>query len=181
MKQFIILLFAFSFIACQNNSKQKENTSTSQKTQNSKVVDRKQKDDPFSVYEFDDFQKLFLNKKDGKVHVINFWATFCAPCLKEMPYFYQLNKETDAEVLMVSLDMGMMMDSDLKPYLEKHPVEAKLIVLDDPESNKWIPKVNPNWNSSIPATLIYKDDESKFYDKPFRNYKELLTAVKQFD
>lgn len=176
MKRFLLFIFLFSLLSCQHNKKQETKTN-----ENTDIDLQKEGiDEDFTVYKFDGFEK-FLHQKDGKIHVINFWATFCPPCIKEMPYFEKLNKETEVDVLLVSLDMGMMMDEDLKPFLKKHPIESKLIVLDDPESQQWIPKVAPSWKSSLPATLIYKNDKSKFFEKPFRSYDELISEIDKFN
>ena len=57
-----------------------------------------------------------------KTYVINFWATWCAPCVKELPYFEEVNKEfkdKNTEVILVSLDFPSQIESKLKPYLKK--------------------------------------------------------------
>ena len=51
--------------------------------------------------------KPLLEKEDGKTYIINFWATWCAPCVKELPYFEKIKEEyadNNVEVLLVSLD-----------------------------------------------------------------------------
>ena len=48
--------------------------------------------------------KPLLNQKGDKIYVVNFWATWCAPCIKELPYFEVLNQREDVQVLLVSLD-----------------------------------------------------------------------------
>ncbi len=166
-------------LSCKQSGQQMHQTQEKQKDREA-ALDQSLPDDPFAVYNFDSFEQLFLHQQDNQIHVINFWGTFCAPCLAEMPYFEKLNKETEVNVLLVSLDMGFMMDTRLKPYLKKHPLDAKLIVLNDPSSKKWIPKVNPDWSSSLPATLIYKNDKSAFFERTFGSYEELLAEVKKF-
>ena len=133
------------------------------------------------VYDFAGFEKL-LNKKDDKVYVINFWATWCAPCVKELPHFEKLNKDykhNNVEVILVSLDFPHLYESKLKPYIEKKNLKSKVIALDDAEMNSWIPKVSKDWSGSIPATVIYKNDTRKFFEKSF-SYDELEKEVKQF-
>src|SRR5690606_8072833 len=133
------------------------------------------------VYDFNGFQK-FLQKKDGKVYVVNFWATWCAPCVKEMPYFEKLNEEyksDNVEVLFVSLDFPHLYDSKLKPFIKDKNIKSKVIALNDVDMNTWIPKVDENWSGSIPATIIYKNDTSKFYEQSF-TYESLETEIKQF-
>lgn len=133
------------------------------------------------VYDFNGFKK-FLEEKDGKVHVINFWATWCAPCVKELPYFEKINedyRDENVKVLLVSLDFPHLYESKLKPFIINKKIQSKVIALDDADMNTWIPKVNSKWSGSIPATIIYKNGESKFYEQSF-TYEELQQEIKHF-
>jgi thiol-disulfide isomerase/thioredoxin len=133
------------------------------------------------VYDFAGLEP-FLNKKDDKIYVVNFWATWCAPCVKELPYFEKLNSEyknQNVEVILVSLDFPHLYDKKLKPFITEHKLASKVIALDDADMNTWIPKVDENWSGSIPATVIYKNDERQFFEQSF-NYEELEKEVKQF-
>ncbi len=133
------------------------------------------------IYNFASFEKL-LNKKDDKIYVINFWATWCAPCVKELPHFEKLNKNykgSNVEVILVSLDFPHLYESKLKPYIKKKDLKSRVIALDDPDMNSWIPKISKDWSGSIPATVIYKNDIRKFFEKSF-SYDELEKEVKQF-
>lgn len=134
-------------------------------------------------YDFETF-KTFLNKKDRTTYVINFWATWCLPCLKELPYFEKLNqqyKDKGVKVILVSLDMPKRIESNLIPFIAKRKLQSQVIHLDDPDANTWIEKVSPNWGGSIPATVIYNATESKFYERIFIYEdleKELKTILK---
>ena len=133
------------------------------------------------VYDYAGFE-TFLNKKDNKVYVINFWATWCAPCVKELPYFEKLNSEyknKNVEVILVSLDFPHLYDKKLKPFIKDKKLSSKVIALDDVDMNTWIPKVDESWSGSIPATIIYKNDNRKFYEQSF-TYEELEKEVKKF-
>jgi thiol-disulfide isomerase/thioredoxin len=133
------------------------------------------------VYDYNGFEK-FLNNKDDKVYVINFWATWCAPCVKELPYFEKLNenyKSENVEVVLVSLDFPHLYETKLKPFIKDKKLKSKVIVLEDVDMNTWIPKVNENWSGSIPATIIYKNDGKKFFEQSF-TYEELEIEVKRF-
>ncbi len=133
------------------------------------------------IYDYAGFEK-FLNKKDDKVYVINFWATWCGPCVKELPYFENLNEEyknKNVEVILVSLDFSHLYDKKLKPFIKEKKISSRVIVLDDVDMNTWIPKVDESWSGSIPATIIYKNDKKQFYEQSF-TYEELEKEVKQF-
>ena len=142
--------------------------------------EKKKQNEDFSIetYNFSELES-FLHKKDDKLYVVNFWATWCKPCVEELPYLLKLSEEKDVELILVSLDLPNMKESQLKPFLQKHNITEKVILLDDPNSNAWIPKVDENWQGAIPATKIYKNDNSKFIARPFRNYEELLDEVEQ--
>ncbi len=133
------------------------------------------------VYNFDAFE-TFLNNTDNKTYIVNFWATWCGPCIKELPYFEKLNakyKEQGVEVLLVSLDFPKQYEKKLIPYINEKQLQSKVIALNDPDSNMWIPKVNKDWSGAIPATLIYNKHKRQFYERSF-NYDELKAEVEQF-
>lgn len=140
-----------------------------------------QNDIDLEIYDYKGFEK-FLNKKDDKIYVINFWATWCAPCVKELPYFEKLNKEyksKNVEVVLVSLDFPHLYETKLKPFINDKNLMSKVIALNDVDMNTWIPKVDKNWSGSIPATIIYKNDIKKFFEQSF-SFEELEKEVKQF-
>ncbi|MDO5973406.1 TlpA disulfide reductase family protein [Flavivirga jejuensis] len=166
---------------------------TSCKQENKKVVkdiaiakkevssDVNSNDVELEVYDYEGFKK-FLNKKDDKVYVINFWATWCAPCVKELPYFEKLNSEysdKNVEVILVSLDFPHLYESKLKPFIKKRDLKSKVIALDDADMNTWIPQVSKDWSGAIPATVIYRNDSNKFFEGSF-TYETLETEVKSF-
>lgn len=133
------------------------------------------------VYNYEGFKK-FLNKKDDKTYVINFWATWCAPCIKELPYFEKLNAKynnKNVEVILVSLDFPHLYESKLKPFIKEKKLKSKVIALDDADMNSWIPKVDKSWSGSIPATIIYNKNDRKFFEQSF-TYEELQREIKTF-
>lgn len=133
------------------------------------------------IYDYNEL-KPFLNKKDNKVHVVNFWATWCAPCVKELPYFEKINQiysDKNVEVLLVSLDFPRQYETKLKPFLKAKQLKSKVICFDDLDQNMWIPAINANWTGALPATIIYKGNEQKFYEGSL-TFKELESEVKQF-
>ncbi|MEO1437436.1 MAG: TlpA disulfide reductase family protein [Bacteroidota bacterium] len=133
----------------------------------------------FPVLEsFDDFQKV-LKPGDDRLYVINFWATWCKPCIEELPYFEQVNAEypnTEVEVILVSLDAGKQIAKRLVPFLEKHELNSDVLVLDDPDFNTWIDKVSSDWSGAIPATIFVKGDKQQFFEQSF-DLEELKTKV----
>lgn len=133
------------------------------------------------VYDFDTFEHL-LYKEDNKTYIVNFWATWCKPCIKELPYFEEIGenyKYQNVEVLLVSLDFSEKLESLVLPFMEKHNIKSKVVLLDDVNSNRWIPKVSETWSGAIPATLIYNQSNRKFYEGAF-TYEQLETELKTF-
>ncbi|MEM5565516.1 redoxin domain-containing protein [Psychroserpens sp. AS72] len=134
------------------------------------------------VFNYNELESYLNSKDDSKIYVINFWATWCAPCVKELPYFEELNAKysnKNVEVILVSLDFPKQIESKLVPFLVKRNLKSEVVILDDVDSNTWIPKVNENWSGAIPATVIYNKGKSTFYERSF-NYQELESELKQF-
>ncbi|WP_047545089.1 TlpA family protein disulfide reductase [Psychroserpens sp. Hel_I_66] len=134
------------------------------------------------VLNFNELESYLKSKDDNKTYVVNFWATWCAPCVKELPYFEDLNSNyssKNVEVILVSLDFPKQIETKLKSFLEKRHLKSEVIVLNDVDSNTWIPKVDKNWSGAIPATIIYNSNKTTFYERSF-NYEELENELKQF-
>lgn len=126
--------------------------------------------------------KPLLEQKDGKTHIINFWATWCKPCVDELPAFEKLHANLNpdkVEVLLVSLDFPNQIEEALLPFIKERQLKPEVIVLDDPDQNKWINGVDKSWSGAIPATLIYNKDKRAFYEQSF-DYDTLLTEVQKF-
>lgn len=169
---FLLLLIVFS--ACKEDSKTIIEAAKPISNNTVKVVD-------LEIYDYIGLEPL-LNKKDNKTYVINFWATWCAPCVKELPYFEELNKthsKNNLEVILVSLDFPKQYEKRLKPFILKHKLNSKVIALDDVDSNSWINKISPDWTGAIPATLIYNKNKRAFYEQSF-NYEALKIEVEKF-
>lgn len=172
MIRLLLLIFVLCFMSCVRHEK---------KVDNSKLNIEFEANENLEVYDFKALNKL-LNKKNDTLYVINFWATWCAPCVKELPYFEKVTKIYDnskVKVVLVSLDFPHLYEKKLKPFIKEKKLSSRVIALDDPDMNTWIPKVDEDWSGSIPATIIYKNDKRRFYEQSF-TYEELEKELKPF-
>lgn len=131
-----------------------------------------------TVYDnYSSLKKEVLSDKNA-VYVVNFWATWCGPCVKELPHFEQLNyANKNIKVVLVSLDFKNQLESKLLPFLKKKSIKSEVVLLTDTNYNSWLPLVDKDWSGSIPATLIIKNGQQFFVEKIFSNYEELNTYV----
>lgn len=136
-----------------------------------------------SVYNYADLEPL-LNpaSNNDTLYIFNFWATYCAPCIKELPMFEDIKAEyasSKVKVVLISLDFKKQLDSRVIPFLVKHHIQSEVILLSDPDTNTWIDKIEPTWSGAIPATLFVRGKQRAFYEKEFKE-DELRDVVKQF-
>lgn len=167
------LIFVIMLVSCKETVKNELDDSS--------VVSAEIQENELEVYDFEGLQK-YLTTSSDTTYVINFWATWCAPCIKELPYFERLNSsyaDEKVEVILVSLDFPKKYESHLKPFIKKKKLKSKVVALNDPNSNTWIKMISMDWTGAIPATLIFNKDKRQFYEKTF-TFDELETEVKQF-
>ena len=128
-----------------------------------------------------DYNELtpLLQQKGDMVYVVNFWSTWCAPCVKELPYFEALNQQQDVEILLVSLDFPKHKASRLIPFLIENDRKSKVLLLDDEDENTWINAIDPSWSGALPATLIYTQQKRGFYEQSF-SQNELQQLISSF-
>jgi thiol-disulfide isomerase/thioredoxin len=105
--------------------------------------------------------ETMLQKKEGPIQVINFWATWCGPCVKELPMFEQVNtNNANVKVTLVSLDFADKLDK-VDAFVMRKSMKSEVVLLDEIDYNSWIDKVEKSWEGAIPATLIYNPTTGK--------------------
>ncbi|GAB5401367.1 MAG: hypothetical protein Aureis2KO_29520 [Aureisphaera sp.] len=132
------------------------------------------------ILDFNELEDRYLEIENDTTYVVNFWATWCKPCVKELPAFEQLwhtYRDNKVKVVLVSLDFPEKIEAGVIPFIEKRGIASKVVLLDDPDANSWIPKVSEEWSGAIPATIIVTKDARKFYERSF-TYEELEQEVK---
>lgn len=131
------------------------------------------------VIDFAGFQQILKEQATDKTVVYNFWATWCKPCVEEMPYFEQLNQNYAAkgvEVVFVSLDFKSKQQK-VTEFVAQKDLKADVVMLYEPDFNSWIDKISTQWSGAIPATLVVKGKERKFHEGQF-TYQQLEDFVK---
>ena len=123
---------------------------------------------------------FLLNQKSDSVYVVNFWATWCKPCVEELPYFEAFtaqHKNDKIKVILCSLDFPKKVESQLLPFLKKNKLKSEVVVLLDGKFNNWINKVSKKWDGAIPVTYIYKGNKEHFINSSIESSKELEDAI----
>ena len=179
MKHSLLVPGLILFLVCCKESG--DQTIVGKETSKNQVEETSKTTSNFS-FEIVDFNGLkpYLSTDNDSIYVVNFWATWCKPCVKEMPYFQRLAKEYSSKkvkLLLVSLDFPNKYESLLQPFIEENNIDSEVIALNDPNSNAWIPQIDESWSGAIPATIIFNKDERKFYEQSF-TYEELENQLK---
>lgn len=135
---------------------------------------------PYPVMEeFADLEPI-LHYQTDTTYVINFWATWCKPCVEELPYFEQLHSEIagkKVKIILVSLDFKKDIPTKLLQFVRDNHIQSDVIALADGRYNDWIEKVDPEWGGAIPITLVYGPKGRVFQPEQFASYEELKTMV----
>jgi len=110
------------------------------------------------------------------VYVMNFWATWCAPCVKELPYFEKLAatyKHKPLKVLLVNLDFKSKLEKEVIPFVKKHNLKTEVLLIEN-HDQKFINQVNKDWSGALPATLVINKNKGirEFYEQEF-TFEEL--------
>jgi thiol-disulfide isomerase/thioredoxin len=102
--------------------------------------------------------------------IINFWATFCAPCNKEIPYFQstvEKYKQQGVELILVSLDLPDYYPARIAKFAGEHGYHATLAWLNETDADYFCPRIDKSWTGGIPSSLFVnnKTHYHRFYDR----------------
>lgn len=129
------------------------------------------------------FEQLAARMASPKQEVVvyNFWATWCKPCVEEMPAFEKLAADYKAKglaVVFVSMDFKSK-HAKVVEFAAQKELKNEVVLLNAPDYNAWIDKLSPEWSGAIPATLVVKKTGNvrKFHEGSF-TYEELVSFIK---
>ena len=143
--------------------------------------------DTIEYHIFDTYEELnakLFHPAEDEIILVNFWATWCGPCVKELPLFELLNKTKETEkikIILVSLDFTDHLQKRFVPFIKKQELTSTLAVLADMDANKWIDLVDPSWTGTIPATMALKGKTKVFTDQEFESVEEIKAFLQQLD
>lgn len=123
-----------------------------------------------------------LKKGRDTTYVVNFWATWCAPCIKELPHFEKLQQDKRREklkVLLVSVDFKSRLEKSVIPFVKRRGLKNEVFLLDETDQQVYIDRIDKTWSGAIPATLFVKGNKRKFIEKEF-TYPSLLSEYQNF-
>lgn len=132
-----------------------------------------------------DLEKIIAESKTPLI--INFWATFCKPCMEEIPYFQKLGKKYEnkgVKLLLVSLDMKDDFPGRVNAFIKKNKVVTPTAWLDETNADYFCPRIDKAWSGAIPASLFINNRDSyrKFIEEPLSEEqleKEIMTMIRQ--
>lgn len=133
------------------------------------------------IVKFNELQAI-LNKNDNKLYVVNFLATWCKPCVMELPEFMEVNKNyknnPHFKMILVSLDVAKEIETTVRPFLKKNNIEADVYLLDDNKRmNEWIPAIDKSWTGAIPATVLYRNNKKLDFKESKLQKSELIQLI----
>lgn len=123
--------------------------------------------DQAKIVKLPELQELISSKADH-IKVINFWATWCAPCVKEMPLFEKLGQDrNDVKVTFVSMDLDLDPDpAKVHKFVTRKKLKSQVLILDETDPNYYIDQIEKKWSGALPATIIVnsKTGQRKFVE-----------------
>ncbi|MES2593402.1 MAG: TlpA disulfide reductase family protein [Bacteroidota bacterium] len=122
-----------------------------------------------------------LNADTDTTFIVNLWATWCAPCVKELPDFDSIHAayaDKKVKIILVSLDFKEDLHTKLIPFLASKKIKSEVVLMDELNANYFIPKISNEWSGAIPATLIINKQKkiNRFFEKKL-DYTFLKTQI----
>jgi thiol-disulfide isomerase/thioredoxin len=123
---------------------------------------------PFAIYDSLPQLEERIKQAGNSTIIINFWATWCRPCVEELPFFESItqrySKQNNVQVLLVKTQQ----------------LKSEVILFADRDADTWIPRINEEWDGAIPATVVIRGQNNKFQQGKFKDLPELETFLQPF-
>ncbi len=113
-----------------------------------------------------------LAENRGKVVFINLWATYCGPCVKELPHFVDFYHEHEGDVAMIAIHPNMVTE-DVGEYLQDQDWDISFVI--DDENNSLFNIVNGSL--ALPQTIVLNKKGEVIYNKVGSVTPEILEQL----
>jgi thiol-disulfide isomerase/thioredoxin len=129
------------------------------------------------------FQEMVQGEKEH-IQVVNFWATWCAPCIKELPLFEKVTRDNkEIKVRLVSMDMDLDPNPEkVRKFASRKKIQSEVLILNEKNPNEWIDKIDKSWSGALPATMVVnnKNGKRKFVERELHEgeLEKLIAEVK---
>jgi thiol-disulfide isomerase/thioredoxin len=131
----------------------------------------------------DEFRQVIAHHR-GQAILVNFWATWCAPCVKEIPEIVKLQekyKERGLRVIVVSLDEPAELESNVRPFVAKRFPGLGSYLCNESDQDKFASVIDQTWNGILPTNfLIDRIGKLRATLTGGKNYEEFEAALKPF-
>jgi thiol-disulfide isomerase/thioredoxin len=109
-----------------------------------------------TMIKFSDLSEM-LHRQNDTTYLFNFWATWCPPCVTEFPELQKFAAENNGrkfKLIFISLDFKKDMHTSVAKFVASHNVREPVYLLDEPDYNAWIDRVDSSWEGNLPASLV---------------------------
>ena len=123
-----------------------------------------------------------IQQGNDSIYIVNFWATWCAPCVKELPDFDALQqnfKDQKLKIILINVDFKSALQTSLSTFLQQNKFKSEVFWLDETNQEQYINRVDSTWSGALPATLLISKKNRRFYEQPF-TYTILQNAYLTF-
>lgn len=119
---------------------------------------------------------------DDTTYIVNFWATWCSPCVTELPHFEKFGQDHRGEpvkVLLVSVDARSKLRTKVVPFVRKEQLHNEVLLLNETDQQEYIDRISPDWSGSLPATLFVNTGKQlrRLQEQAF-TYDQLVTTYR---
>jgi thiol-disulfide isomerase/thioredoxin len=123
-----------------------------------------------------------LDELQGEVVLINFWATWCGPCLKEIPVLLELEDELAEQgftLVAVSLDDPASGTTVVQPFMREWFPEFRSYLGKTYDMDEMVSVLDGGWNQVLPTTyLLDRDGTVAVRLQGSYTQDEFVTAIK---
>lgn len=120
-----------------------------------------------------------INSSKSPLTVVNFWATWCGPCVKELPYFEDAHNQEGVSVLLISMDFPEEHNKVAK-FLDKKSLTLPGVHLDTKDYDTFMRQIDDQWSGAIPATLFIRADGKRYFHEGAFTQESLNSTIAKY-